>query len=153
MKLKIDINEAYEETQITIQTKKWTKELEELVQKLEQPVPKRIIGYENDQSILLSPRNIDYIFAENRKVFACCGKKTFEIKMKLYEAETLLASYDFIRLSKSAIGNVNQMSHFELSFNGSLCVYFHSGTKEYVSRKYVNDLKNKLILGADPNGK
>lgn len=37
--------------------------------------------------------------------------------MKLYEAEELLENYPFIRLSQSAIGNLDRMSHFELSFN------------------------------------
>jgi len=69
--------------------------------------------------------------------------------MKLYEAESLLASHGFCRLSKSAIGNLNQIKRFELAFNGNLCVYFQSGSKEYVSRKYVQELKKKLIIGAD----
>lgn len=149
MKIKIDINDDYEETEITIHARKWTKELEELIQKLEKPAPKRIVGYAEDKSILLSPHEIDYVFAQNRKVFVCCGKKVYEIKMKLYEAEELLENYPFIRLSKSAIGNLDRMSHFELSFNGNLCVYFESGSKEYVSRKYVQNLKKQIILGAD----
>lgn len=40
LKIKIDINDDYEETEITIHARKWTKELEEFIQKLEKPAPK-----------------------------------------------------------------------------------------------------------------
>ena len=149
MKVNIDINQKYEETYITIQAKEWTEELEEIVKKLNNQVPKRILGVTEEKTILLSPDSIDYVFSENRKVYASINNESIEITMKLYEAEEVLKSHGFCRLSKSAIGNLSQITHFELSFNGNLCVYFSSGSKEYVSRKYVQELKRKLILGAD----
>lgn len=153
MKINIDIHQKYDETSVTIHAKEWTKELEELVKKLDHQETKRIIGVEEDKSILLSPSEIDYIFAENRKVYASINQQSIELTMKLYEAEELLASHGFCRLSKSAIGNLNRITHFELAFNGNLCVYFRSGSKEYVTRKYVHDLKRKLILGVDDRGR
>jgi DNA-binding LytR/AlgR family response regulator len=149
MRVNIEINEKYEDTLITIQAKEWTKELEELVKKLEQKSAKRLVGTEGDQSILLSPHEIDYVFAVNRKVYASIQNQALELSMKLYEAEDLLESHGFCRLSKSAIGNLNQIKCFELAFNGSLCVYFHSGSKEYVSRRYVQEVKQRIILGVD----
>ncbi|WP_338470730.1 LytTR family DNA-binding domain-containing protein [Niallia sp. XMNu-256] len=149
MKVNIDLNEKYDETSVTIHAKEWTKELEELVRKLGQQAPKRIIGVEGEKSILLSPNEIEYIFASNRKVYASVNKRSIELTIKLYEAEALLESHGFSRLSKSALGNLQKITHFELAFNGNLCVYFHSGSKEYVTRKYVHELKRKLILGVD----
>ncbi|KKB33173.1 LytTR family DNA-binding domain-containing protein [Bacillus thermotolerans] len=149
MKVNIDLNEQYGETSVTIHARKWTKELAELVRKLDHQAPKRMIGVEGDKSILLSPGDVDYIFAENRKVYASVNKKAIELTMKLYEAEEVLEGHGFSRLSKSALGNLNQITHFELAFNGNLCVYFRSGSKEYVSRKYVHELKRKLVLGVD----
>src|SRR5690606_32535458 len=35
-------------------------------------------------------------------------------------------------------------SRFEASFNGTLCVYFKSGVKEYISRRYVHAIKKAL---------
>lgn len=149
MKVNIDLNEQYDETTVTIQAKEWTKELDELMKKLDHQAPKRIIGVDEEKSILLSPSDIDYIFAENRKIYASINKQPIELTMKLYEAEALLESHGFCRLSKSALGNLNRITYFELSFNGNLCVYFRSGSKEYVSRKYVHELKRKLILGVE----
>lgn len=148
MKLNIDINEKYEETYVTIHAKIWTKEVEDLVKKLNQQSLRRIVGVENEKSILLSPDEIDYVYARNRKVFASIHKHSIEVNMKLYELEQLLTSYEFSRFSKSVIGNLHNITRFELAFNGNLCVFFESGSKEYVSRKYVHEIKQKLILGA-----
>lgn len=163
MKIKIDIDPHYEgDPVIRIQIKEWTKEAGDVIQLLEDHIQnpeketmrenvmtKRIVAVEEDHSILLEPKEIDFVFAEKRKVFAMVHDKSLEMKQKLYELEELLAPYGFIRFSKSVIGNMNQMDRFELSFNGNLCVYFKSGAKEYVTRKYVHTLKEQLINGGD----
>ena len=147
MNIKIDIDDKYEKTSITIQTNQWTEELEELVTIIKGKNRRRIFGVEEDQTILLDPREIDYVFAEKRKVYACMGKKRVEIRMKLYEVEETFAPYGFMRFSKSVIGNLERIERFELSFNGNLCVYFQSGSKEYITRKYVASIKKRLEGG------
>ncbi len=147
LKVKIDLDENHHETTITIHAKEWSKELELLVEKLKEQTTGKLIGTENDKSILLHPNEIDFIYAQDRKVFAAVNKRSIEINMKLYEVEELLETYHFTRFSKSVIGNLQQIDSFELSFNGNLCVFFRSGNKEYVSRKYVMNVKEKLILG------
>lgn len=149
MKINIDIDHKYEELNVTVHAKEWSNEVEELVQLLQRKQPKRIVSVQEDRSTLLQPEEIDYIFAEKRKVFASVNGKRMELKLKLYEVEELLSTTGFIRFSKSVIGNINQIDHFELSFNGNLCVYFKSGNKEYVSRKYVRDLKDQIVEGGN----
>ncbi|MCG7408266.1 LytTR family transcriptional regulator DNA-binding domain-containing protein [Paenibacillus sp. ACRRX] len=151
MKVHIDLNDDYEETTVTIHAKAWSEELAVLMNKLQTPVSKRLMGIEEERSILLDPADIDYIFAESRKVFASVEQRKIELKMKLYEVEELLTPLQFMRFSKSVIGNIDLIDRFELAFNGNLCVYFKSGSKEYVSRSYVNALKQQLILGGGKN--
>ncbi|WP_255342648.1 LytTR family DNA-binding domain-containing protein [Paucisalibacillus sp. EB02] len=71
--------------------------------------------------------------------------------MKLYEIEEILIPHYFMRFSKFVIGNLNHIQRFELSFNGNLCVYFHSGNKEYITRSYVAKVKEKLLMGGESN--
>lgn len=149
MKVNIEVDEKYEETSITIRTNKWTEELDQLVKMIQMNEPKRIFGVVDDQTILLKPSEIDYVFAENRKVYATVGKKRYEIKLKLFEVEEILAAQHFMRFSKSVIGNLNNIARFELSFNGNLCVHFQSGNKEYITRKYVSSIKEKLTIGGE----
>jgi DNA-binding LytR/AlgR family response regulator len=147
MKVNIDIDEKYEDTIVTIRTSEWSEELESLVNLLTKQNPKRLFGVAEDQTVLLDPKDIDYVFAEKRKVFAALKDKRIELKMKLYEVEDILVLHSYLRFSKSVIGNLNQIQRFELSFNGNLCVYFHSGNKEYITRSYVAKVKEKLSMG------
>lgn len=147
MKVNIDIDNKHEETSITIQAKEWSEELEDILKVIKKKKQHRLFGVDSedsDQTVLLDPNHIDFIYAENRKIFAVLKDQHFEIKKKLYELEELLMPYDFVRFSKSVIGNLNQIARFELSFNGNLCVYFHSGKKEYITRKYVASIKKGL---------
>ncbi|MEC2056309.1 LytTR family transcriptional regulator [Peribacillus psychrosaccharolyticus] len=153
MKVNIDLHDQYDELTITIQAKEMTPELSEIIRKLQIQSSKRLVGVEEDKTILLSPSEVDYVFAEKRKVYGVSGQRKIEMKLKLFELEELLAPQRFMRFSKSVIGNLDQIDHFELTFNGILCVHFKSGTKEYVSRSYVAELKKKLILGGGEDGK
>ncbi|GAB2571508.1 LytTR family DNA-binding domain-containing protein [Gracilibacillus alcaliphilus] len=147
MKINIDIDESHEETQITIQAKEWTKELEEIVNIVKKTKQQRLFGMDEDQTVLLAPREIDFIHAEKRKIYAVSKNWRFEVKMKLYEVEEFLIPHGFMRFSKSVIGNIHRIEKFEASFNGNLCVYFQSGNKEYITRTYVGAIKDKLMQG------
>ncbi len=149
MKVKIDIDEQYEGTSITIQTDQWTEELQALVNQIQAEKPQRIFGIDGEQTILLQPANIDFMYVENRKVYAALPEQRLEVRMKLFELERILHVHYFMRFSKSVLGNINNIQRFELSFSGNLCVYFMSGNKEYISRKYVANIKKQLTMGGN----
>lgn len=151
MKVNIDLDEEHSETSVTIHAKRWTKELEELINQIQHQKPRRLFGIDGEQTILLQPEEIDYVYAKNRKVFAVIQHKHFEIRMKLYEVEQLLSENHFKRFSKSVIGNIQQIQRFEVSFSGNLCVYFFSNNKEYISRTYVASIKESLTMGGTDN--
>ncbi|KYG29326.1 LytTR family DNA-binding domain-containing protein [Alkalihalobacillus trypoxylicola] len=152
MNIKMDLNDKYEETTVVIQAREWSAELESLVKQLNNTTTKRIVGVSENQSILLDPTEIDYVYAEKRKVFAATiSKQNIEVKMKLYEMEEILKYQRFTRFSKSVIGNIEHIKRFELAFNGNLRIHFKSGNKEYVNRKYVAPLKEYLTMGGSIN--
>ena len=146
MKVNIDIDDQYDGTSITIKTDEWTDDLQALVQQLRSEKPQRIFGIDGEQTILLQPNDIDFMYVENRKVYAALGTQRLEVRMKLYELEEILKRHHFMRFSKSVLGNINNIRRFELSFSGNLCVYFTSGNKEYISRKYVKEIKDNLTM-------
>lgn len=131
----IDIDPKYEQPAIAIQTNEMTSELERILLCLKNSKTNhiRIFGTKEDQTFILQPSEVDYFYAENRKVMAQTKQSQYEISMNLTMIQTHLQDYSFARFSKSVVGNVNQIKRFELSFNGNLCVYFHSGNREYVS--------------------
>ncbi|KGP72707.1 LytTR family DNA-binding domain-containing protein [Pontibacillus yanchengensis] len=152
MHVNIDIRDEYNELSVTIHAQSWSMELDQLMKRIKHPTPERIIGTDQEQTILIEPENIDFIYAEKRKVYARIHNQDVELKMKLYELENLLEPFHFARFSKSVLGNTRMIQKFEVAFNGNLCVHFKSGNKEYVTRNYVVSLKQKL-LGGDGNGR
>lgn len=70
MKINIDIDDNHEETQITIQAKEWTQELEDIVNVIKRKKQQRLFGVDEEQTVLLEPKEIDFIHAENENL---CG--------------------------------------------------------------------------------
>src|SRR5699024_12206065 len=116
---------------------------------IKQEKPDSVFGVDGEQTVLLDPNEIDFFHVENRKTYAQMKQRHMEVRMKLFEVEESFASRGLMRFSKSVIGNINRIERFELSFDGNLGVYFHSGNKEYISRKYVSAVKKILDSGGN----
>lgn len=146
MKLSLNIDNTLKETRITIESPKLDENLQEIIDFINGQEKEFLIGKKGEMQYILKPDEIHFFHTENEQVVAVTGTDSFVIKEKLYELEALLPSNKFIRLSKSVIANLHELSRFEASFHGTLCVYFKSGKKEYVSRTYVPAIKKALKL-------
>lgn len=146
MKIVFDIDEKYDETTITIQCKEINQHIEQIVSVLKRRRTDFIIGKKANMNHILEPTEIHFFRANGDKIEAVTSEGTFQIREKLYEIEQMLPANQFIRISKSVIVNIHELSKFEASFNGTLCVYFKSGEKEYVYRNYVKQLRQILQM-------
>ncbi|MFD2924304.1 LytTR family DNA-binding domain-containing protein [Halobacillus naozhouensis] len=151
MKISLDIDPAHEETKVTIHCKEMDASVKEILDFLNERETEFIVGRKGEKQHILMPREVHYFHSEGDTVFATSSDGGFKVKEKLYELEQLLPSKQFIRLSKSVIANLYEVSHFESSFNGTLCVYFKSGVKEYASRHYVTKIKEFLKMNRREN--
>ncbi|PAD67507.1 histidine kinase [Bacillus sp. 7586-K] len=148
MKLYLNVDKAIKETKITIETAQLDENVQGIINFINGIKAEKIeflVGKKGEMQYILKPDEIHYIHTEKDQVIAVTSTSSYMLKEKLYELEALLPS-KFIRLSKSVIANLHELSRFEASFNGTLCVYFKSGTKEYVSRTYVPAIKEALKL-------
>ena len=146
VKVSIDIDSQHEETTIIIRCKEMDDSIKSIVDFINGQGTRFLVGQKGDMRHILKPTDIYYFHTANDTVSAVTATGEFRLKEKLYELEEMLAPSQFIRLSKSVIANLDEMSRFEASFNGTLCVYFKSGAKEYVSRNYVNAIKESLKM-------
>lgn len=146
MKVSVDINNDYKETRVTLHCKEMDDSIKSILDFLKGQETEFLVGRDGEMQHILSLDIIHYFHTTKDNVNAVTAKGEFRLKEKLYELEEILPSSRFIRLSKSVIANLHELSRFEASFNGTLCVYFKSGTKEYVSRKYVNAIKESLKM-------
>lgn len=101
-------------------------------------------GTNDETRHVFKPEQILYLYTEAKTVIARTEGGRYRMKERLYELEEELPGELFVRLSKSALANLDALQKFEASFNGTLCVHFKNGEKEYVSRKYVPDIKRKI---------
>lgn len=152
MKVSLEIDSNYDETAVTIHCKEMNSSIIEILDFLKGHETAFIVGKNGEMQHILKPDDIHYFHTDQEGVIAVTSDGSFKIKEKLYELEKLLPSNKFIRLSKSVIANLHELSKFEASFNGTLCVYFKSGVKEYVTRTYVNSIKGALKMNRRKNG-
>lgn len=146
MRVSLEIDSKHEEVLITIQCNEVDDDIKEIVDFIKAKKRPFIVGQQGTMQHILKPDEIHYFYAQANAVYAVTNDGAFKIKDKLYELEQFLPKHRFIRLSKSVIANLYELDHFEASFNGTLCVYFKSGVKEYVSRHYVKNIKEALQL-------
>lgn len=147
MKISLEVDTAHQINEILIRCPQVNEEIQRLLDFLKQKkVPAFLIGHNKGAQHILKPEEIHYFQAARNSVEAFSADGCFQMKEKLYELEEMLADNQFVRISKSVIANLNELKRFEPSFSGTLCVYFTSGEKAYVSRNYVRSIKEALQM-------
>ncbi|MDE5907223.1 MAG: LytTR family transcriptional regulator DNA-binding domain-containing protein [Lachnospiraceae bacterium] len=90
--------------------------------------------------------DVHYFEAVDEKVFACADKQVYEIKMRLYEAETTYKEYHFVRCSKSVVLNLMKLESISPALNGRFFAHMKNGEKLIISRQYAGALK-RIVMG------
>ena len=52
----------------------------------------------------------------------------------------------FIYINQVCLANINMISHFDVSISGSFIVVFKSKYKDYVSRRRIKEIKERMGL-------
>lgn len=93
---------------------------------------------------------VDLFYAESvdERVFLYTARDSYEIRMKLYELESLLKSSHFLRISKSMLVNLMKISSVRPALNGRFSALLKNGEEVIISRKYVPALK-QILKGGD----
>lgn len=144
MKVVLHIDENINEDKIEITAKAKNEKIEDILN-LCSDNQRKIIGYDNDSFLILPLEDILYFSIVDKKVKAFSLKKSYLVKKRLYEIEDEVKSnLDFIKISQSVIINLKQVSRFELEFNGTIVCILKNGDKEYVSRRMLQSLKQRL---------
>ena len=148
MKLNINIDTGAKEPEIMITTAHMTEDINRVVDFVSRldDAPTIISGIREDKVELLDPEVIVKIYAEDSKVFAQTEKGSYQIRLRLYEAEERLDSSKFVRISNSEIVNLKKVKSLDLSFVGTICMELSNGEVSYVSRRYVSKIKRVLGL-------
>lgn len=103
----------------------------------------RLMAYNGKEMIPISPSQVYCFIAEDNKVYAVTEKEKLQIKARLYNIEEALPP-DFIRINKSSIANIKMIDRFDASVYGTLQVKFKNGYIDYVSRRNLKNIKERL---------
>lgn len=120
----------------------------ELVEKIERIISdatQTLIGYSETQVIKLQADEVCCFTVEDNKIYALTDKEKLQLKCRLYNLEDTLSD-SFIKINKSCIANLKMIDRFSADFSGALKVTFKNGYTEYVSRRNIKNVKERLGL-------
>lgn len=141
MKCKIFIDKECEE-EVLIYAHEKTK----LVQAIENLVAEEefeLIGYKEKEAVRLNLSDISCFSVEDNKIYAFTEREKLFVKCRLYKLEESLPPC-FVKINQSCIANIKKIDRFDASFTGSLTVRFKNGITDYVSRRNVKTVKERL---------
>ena len=145
MKIEIDIDEKYPDTEVVIRANKLDRDVERLVAMMRM-VNMQIGVRKNDETYLLDVEKILYIEAVERKTFVYTSDETYESDLKLYEIEQELLERDFFRISKQSIVNIRMIKSLKSDINRKIRITLRNDEQIVVSRMYSDELRRKLGL-------
>ncbi len=118
-------------------------ELEEKIKSLLNDNKTEIIGYRRREIVKLSPSDITCFFVESGRTYAKTENERFRVNLCIYELEEALGD-GFVKINQSCIANISKIDRFDASLAGSLLVIFKDGTKDYVSRRQIKKVKERI---------
>ncbi len=117
--------------------------LVEEIERLVSGEQSELIGYRDKVGVRLRPEEVSYFAVENGRVTAVTTDGTLQLRCRLYQLEGRLPP-NFIKINQSCIGNIRHILRFDTSIAGTLLVTFKNGHTDYVSRRCLKAIKERL---------
>ena len=137
--------DPHREEEVVIHAKKKTREIEELESYLNR-MNAELVGYGEDGQILpLRPAEVHCFIVEDGRVCALTEKEKLTVRLPLYAIEEMLTE-DFVRINQSCLGSIRKIARFDASIGGALMVTFGNGHRDYVSRRQLKNVKERMHI-------
>lgn len=102
-----------------------------------------LIGYTERSTVKLDANDVMCFSVENGKIYALTKNEKLRIKLRLYQIEEMLSD-GFVKINQSCVANIKMIERFESSFSGAIQVRFKNGYTDYVSRRQLKTVKERL---------
>lgn len=102
-----------------------------------------LTGYKDSSIIKLNLSEVYCFVVEGGKTYAITENDKLIIKYRLYQLEEKLTE-SFVKINQSCIANVKKIKRFDASFSGSLLVVLKNGYSDYVSRRQLKKVRERL---------
>ena len=145
MKINLDIDGKYDDTEVIIRAPHLNNDIERMVAMMRM-IDMQIAVRKDNETYLLETEKILYIEAVDRKTFVYTNSENYESELKLYEIEKELIERDFLRISKNSIVNLRKIKSLKTDVNRKIRITLQNGEQIVVSRMYSDELRKKLGL-------
>lgn len=146
MKVKIEIIDNLDDTEIVIRTKEISNEILNLQKIISENSSSKtaLIFYKGEKEYFINYKKILFFQTNNRNVEAHTRDNMYTVKRKLYELEDLLPN-SFMRISKSCILNVDLIYSIKKNITSVSEIEFRNTNKKVlISRHYFKALQDKI---------
>ena len=144
MKIKVQIDSAFQEEILQIQAPGRTPKIQQVVEFVESlDSNHRLKGKKDGETYLIEPDAISRIYIENRQVLAETTQGEYHLGLRLYQVLEKLPSH-FLKISQSEIVNLKEIERFNITPNGLVEIHLKNKETTYSSRRYLKAIKEKL---------
>ncbi len=142
MKVSVEISDDYKPPRAVIYADAMTEEIRKIVDWLGQnDTP--LIGQLDERLVVIKPEEVYMIRIESGETIIHTETGKYYSGKRLYETVRPLGR-GFMQISKQTIINLSYIKSVEAGFSGTLLLKLKNGLSDYVSRKYLPELKKYL---------
>ena len=143
--MNVIIQEGYPDIEVIIKCQNATDTIKKITALLH-GFEKTLACTKDDQTYFIAWHNVLYFESVDKRSYLYTADDVYEVPLKLYEVEELLAEAGFIRCSKSQIINIAKIETLCPDFGGRIEAKMNNGEIVIVSRQYAKILKERLGL-------
>lgn len=143
LKIEINVNAEYEDTEIKISCARLTPDIEKILATLRM-MNRQLTAYREGEVYLLDVSEVFYAESIDRKTFVYTGKEVYESNFRLYELEQQLEECGFFRANKSCVVQLKCIRSLKMDLNRRIRATLENGEQIMISRQYAEELKRKL---------
>ena len=144
MRVEIKLQKNIPEPYIVIYAERITDEVQKITSAIEN-MGRVVTAVSDDKIIVINTADIYMTRVEEDKTVIYCNDKKYVSRKRLCELEKVLG-IEFMRISKTTLIHLEYISRVEPSFNGMMLLTMKNGCRDYISRKYLPNLKKYLGL-------
>lgn len=136
--------EPDKELTVTVEYPQKNSQVMRIINKLKSE-EKFLVGSENGRNYKVLIPEIYYIESVDKRTFVYTKDMVFRIDKRLYQLEKELKEYDFVKVSRNCLLNINELVHIETLANSRLEAELTNGEKIVISRTYISEIKKTVF--------
>lgn len=129
---------------VTVEYPEQNSQVSRIIQKLKSE-EKALAGTENGRNYKVLIPDIFYVESVDKRTFIYTKDMVYRSEKRLYQLESELKDYDFVKVSRTCLVNLNELMRIKALANSRLEAELTNGEKVIVSRTYIPLIKRKVF--------